>query len=150
MTADERTATAQVLAATPRPTVDDDHLAGPHPHRTRGGLTGVCRYSATAADLRQSHGPAQVGAFSYQLVDWGGSSPAGTADPYRYDVMFPAADHIDADQTYTVDASKLTTVHNTIDSDPGNTAPSGPVHDGPSVPTLGGFGTGYVIPTRST
>ena len=146
VTADERLATVPVLAATPRPTVNDDDLIQFTRTDLTGRATGVLSNSNGPTYVNPT-APAQVGGFAYQLVDWGGSSPAGSADPYRYDLMYPAADHIDADETFPVDASKLATVHNTIDSDPGNTGHQGLYMNAFSGPTLGGFGIGYVIPT---
>ena len=91
--------------------------------------------------------PAQVGGFAYQVLDRAGSSPAGSKDAYRYDLMYPAADHIDAIQDYPVDASKLATVHNTVDTDPGNTSHQGLYLNDFSGPDIGGFGVGEFITT---
>jgi hypothetical protein len=146
VTADERLATTPLVAATPRPTVNDDDLV----LFTRTDLVG--QTSGLIADSQGTTyvnpaAPAQVGRFSFQLVNWGGSSPAGSPDAYRYDLMYPASDHIDANQNRPVDASKLATIHNIIDSDPGNTSHQGLYMNAFSGPQLGGFGIGHVIPT---
>ncbi|MEY9928023.1 hypothetical protein ABH926_002657 [Catenulispora sp. GP43] len=145
VTADERLATVPLTAKTPRPTVNDNDLI----LFTRTDLTGqpsTLLAGSAGPTYVTPTAPAQVGGFAFQLISWGGSNPAGSADHYRYDLMYPAADHIDANQSYPVDASKLTTIHNTIDTDPGNTSHQGLYMNAMSGPQLGGFGIGYVIP----
>ncbi|NUP48306.1 MAG: hypothetical protein HOW97_13510, partial [Catenulispora sp.] len=151
LNADERTATSQVTATAPRPaTTDTEYLlfSRTDVNKLSGSLSVINTSPITVAPTAAP----QVGSFTYQLLDWGGSSPAGTAQPYRYDVMFPPSDHIDADQNYTVDASKLEAVHNTIDTDAGNPLREGEFMSGPFSPELGGFSVGHVltVPTRLT
>ncbi|WP_323747460.1 hypothetical protein [Catenulispora rubra] len=145
MTVDERTATAQITADTPRPAVNDNNDVVFNTTDGNGVVGGV-QVSTEGRPIYVSPTAApKAGKFSYQVFAWGGESPAGTADPYRYEVMFPAADHIDADQTYTVDASTLATVHNTIDTDPSNTKHRGEFMTAASSPGLGGSLTSQVV-----
>ncbi|WP_194891624.1 hypothetical protein [Catenulispora pinisilvae] len=156
VTADERLATVPVLADTPRPTVNDSDLMMFTRTDLTGRVTGLMANSSGPTYVSPT-APAQVGGFTYQLLDWGGSSPAGSTDhrstdhgstdPYRYDLMYPPADHIDANQTYPVEASKLATIHNTVDTDPGNTGHQGFYMISFSGPAIGGFGLGHVITT---
>ena len=145
VTADERTATAQVIAIAPKPTVADATTLAYLRTDTKGLTGGVTILGDGGPTYVSPTGTAQVGTFSYDLQSWGGESPAGTANPYRYDVMFPAADHVDANQNHTVDASKLTTTHNIVSTDPGETRHQGEYMVGPVSPTQGGFQTGHVI-----
>ena len=151
LNADERTATSQITATTPKPTVGD--FADMDFFRTDlKGLTGGVSVGTNGTVYVSPTAKAQVGTFTYQLLAWGGESPAGTAEPYRYDVMFPGTDHIDANQHYTVDASKLTTTHNIIDTDAGSSTHRGEYMIGPYSPTLGGLQVGHLIsvPSRLT
>jgi hypothetical protein len=148
LNADERTATSQVTATTPKPAVID--FAELNYLRTdlKGLLGGLSAISSGPMFVNPT-GPAQVGSFSYDLVGWGGESPAGTTDPYRYDAMFPSTDHVDANQNYTVDISKATTAHETIDTDAGNSQHQAQYLMGPISPTLGGFEIGHIISAPS-
>lgn len=146
VTADERLATVPIVAKTPRPTVNDDTLMYFTRTDLRGQTLGLSSNSGGPTYVNPT-APAQVGGYTFQVADWGGASPAASAEPYRYDLMFPPADHIDANQTYPVDASKLTTIHNTIDTDPGNTGHQGLYINEFSGPSFGGFGIGHFITT---
>ena len=151
LNADERTATSQVTASAPKPTVTDMEylLFARTDLNNHIGSLGVINSSPVA--VAPAAAP-QVGKFSYQLFSWGGVSPDGSAEPYRYDVMFPASDHIDANQTYSVDGSKIEAVHNTFDADAGNPQHQGEIMVGPFSPEIGGFQIGHVItvPSRLT
>jgi hypothetical protein len=137
VTADERTAAAEVTATTPRPAVND--LSNVLFNSTDlNGMVGGLILSNSGPAYVNPTAAAQVGKFTYQVLDWEGESPAGTADPYHYDVMFPAADHIDGNQSYKVDASKLATIHNTVDIDPGNTRHQGELMTASHSPGIGG------------
>ncbi|WP_194915757.1 hypothetical protein [Catenulispora rubra] len=147
LNADERTATAQTAMTTPKTAVADFS----DQNFSRTDANGV---SATLGVLDNGGpiflsptGAAQVGKFTFQLQAWGGESPAGTkGDPYRYDAMFPVTDHVDANQTYAVDGSKLTTMHNAVDTDAGESARQGEFMMGAYSPETGGFQIGHVIP----
>ena len=148
LNADERTATSPVTASAPKPTTTDflelDYLR----HDLKGVLGGVVAVSDGDTFVNPTSG-AQVGTFTYDLQGWGGESPAGAAEPYRYDAMFPAADHVEANQSYQVDASKLTTTHNIIDTDAGETRRVGEYMIGAMSPMLGGTAMGHLVPVPS-
>ncbi|GAA1974672.1 hypothetical protein [Catenulispora subtropica] len=151
LTADERTATSQVNATAPKPTAtDSEYLSFSRMDQNHvTGSLGVI--SDTSIAVSPAAAP-QAGGFTFQLLSWGATSPASTPQPYRYDVMFPATDHIDANQTYAVDTSKLETVHNTIDTDAGSPRRMGEYMFGPYSPATGGFQMGHVysVPTHLT
>ncbi|MBS2538413.1 hypothetical protein KGQ20_37255 [Catenulispora sp. NF23] len=135
LTADERSATAQVQATTPRPATNDSSFLYYDSVDANGSDSYLMSSSVgTGTTYVSPTAKPRFGGFKYQLVGWGAAGPAGTADPYRYDVMFPAADHIDANQTYKVAPSTLTTVHNTLVSDPNNPDHRGIFMAGPSSP----------------
>jgi hypothetical protein len=141
---DERAATAQIQATAPRPTTTDfeDVL---YSRTDAKGVTSTLGVSNSGTVfVTPTTGP-QVGSFGFQLLAWGGSSPAGAKEQYRYDVMFPGTDHVDSNQNYTVDASKLTTTHNIISTDPGETSHQGEYMMGPVSPTIGGVQQGHLI-----
>ncbi|WP_370364374.1 hypothetical protein [Catenulispora sp. GP43] len=144
LNADERTATSQVTATTPKPTVGDfAELA--YSRTDTKGLTGGVNVIASGPVYVAPTSTAQLGSFNYDLLGWGGESPAGAKAPYRYDVMFPGTDHVDANRNYTVDASKLTTTHNLISTDPGETRHEGEYMMGPVSPTIGGIQIGHLV-----
>jgi hypothetical protein len=144
VTTDERTATAQVTAATPKPSVNDSGVLL-YGRTDLNGLTSTLMAGTDGPTYVTPTAKPQLGGFSYQLFGWGGASPAGTTAPYRYDLMFPASDHIDANQTYQVDASKLETSHNTVDTDAANAGQQGLYMTGPESPEVGGFFLGHFI-----
>ena len=151
LTADERTATSPVTAKAPRPAATDMEsllFLRTDLNKHTGGLTVA---SNTVVTVSPAPAP-QLGGLTYQLQNWGGSGPDGTPQPYRYDAMFPAADHIDANQSYTVDASKLEAVHNTIDTDAGSPRHEGEMMTGAFSPEAGGVALGHLVkvPTRLT
>ncbi|MEY9930766.1 hypothetical protein ABH926_005413 [Catenulispora sp. GP43] len=146
VTADQRTATSQVQVTTPRPADLQTNFLFFKSTDVNGDFSFLLpNTDGPGAAYVNPTAKAQFGTFSYQMAGWTATSPAGTADPYRYDVMFPATDHIDADQTYKVDPSTLTTVHNTFVSDPSNTAHTGLFMTGPFVPTFGSADAGGTI-----
>ncbi|NUR62409.1 MAG: hypothetical protein HOV87_27690 [Catenulispora sp.] len=151
LTADERTATSPVTAKTPRPATTDAESLRFLRTDANKATSGLTIGSFAAVTVSPAPVP-QLGSLTYQLAAWGGTGPAGTAQPYRYDAMFPAADHIAANQTYTVDASKLEAVHNTIDTDAGNPRHEGEIMIGAASPETGGVSIGHVLklPTRLT
>ncbi|MBS2547149.1 hypothetical protein KGQ19_09720 [Catenulispora sp. NL8] len=143
VTADERAATSQVTATTPRPAVHDSGIL--LDNRTDlDGQTSVLISPADGPTYTTATAPAQTGTFTYQVLGWGASSPAGTADPYLYDVIFPASDHIAANQSYQIDASKLATIHNAFDNDPGFTSHKGAYVTGSVFPK--GTGVSHIYP----
>ncbi|MEY9858248.1 hypothetical protein ABH935_003861 [Catenulispora sp. GAS73] len=148
LNADERTATSQITATTPKPTVADFAELEYFRHDANGLLGGVSAINSGPTFVNPT-GTAQVGTFTYDLVGWGGESPAGAAEPYRYDVMFPGSDRVEANQNYTVDASKLTTTHNTIDTDAGESRRQGEYMIGPVSQSLGGFELGHLVSVPS-
>ena len=146
VTADQRTATSQVQVTTPRPADLQTSYLFLKSTDANGDFSFLLPSNAgPAATYVNPTAKARFGTFSYQMAGWSGTSPAGTADPYRYDVMFPAADHIDADQSYKVDPSTLTTVHNTFVSDPDNTTHTGLFMTGPFVPLFGSLNAGGTV-----
>ena len=138
LTADERTATSQLKLDTPKPTVNDYDLDTFGRTDVKGVTSGLAAFNTGTTYVSPTSAPPQLGAFTYQVLGIGAGSPAGTADPYRYDLMYPESDHIDADQTYPVDTSKLTTQHNTFDTDAGNTTHQGQLMMGSNNPDIGG------------
>ncbi|NUR28463.1 MAG: hypothetical protein HOV83_21925 [Catenulispora sp.] len=156
LSADERTATSQVTAATPKPTTTDFTyllFSRTDSNKQTGTLSVVngssIAVSPAAAPPALPATPPTPPTFTYQVVAWGGTSPAGTQQPYRYDVMFPPSDHIDADQHHTVDASKLETLRNTIDTDAGSPRREGEYMFGPFSPQEGGVQLGHLISVPS-
>jgi hypothetical protein len=145
MNADERSATSQVTATTPKPSVNDFSELFYAGTDTKG-VTSALGIIGNGPTYVSPTSTAPVGTFSYDVLGWGASSPAGAKSPYRYDVMFPPADHVDANQSYTVDASKLTTTHNIIDTDAGVSTHQGEYMMGPVSPTFGGVQIGHLIP----
>ncbi|MEZ0110982.1 hypothetical protein ABH920_004997 [Catenulispora sp. EB89] len=149
VTADERAATSQVTATTPRPAVHDSGIL--LDNRTDlNGQTSILMTPADGPTYTNATKPAQVGGFTYQVLGWGASSPAGTADPYLYDVMFPASDHIAANQSYRIDASTLGTIHNSFDIDPGFTSHKGAYLTGSVFPRGTGFARVYSVTVPGT
>ena len=149
LNADERSASSQVTATTPKPSVNDFSELS-YTGTDAKGVTSGLGIIGNGPTYVAPTSTAPVGKFSYDVLGWGASSPAGTKSPYRYDVMFPPTDHVDANQTYTVDASKLTTTHNIVDTDAGVSTHEGEYMMGPVSPTLGGFQIGHVIPVPET
>ncbi|MEZ0111883.1 hypothetical protein ABH920_005901 [Catenulispora sp. EB89] len=144
---DERTATVQTTVTTPKPAVADFSDQNFVSTDAKGVTASLGVANNGGPTFLSPTGTAPAGKFSFQLQAWGGESPAGTSgDPYRYDAMFPAADHIDANQSYAVDASKLTTLHNAVDTDAGESARQGEFMMGAFSPEVGGFQIGHVIP----
>ncbi|ACU69976.1 hypothetical protein Caci_1050 [Catenulispora acidiphila DSM 44928] len=138
LTADERTATARVQATTPRPASPVASTIFYQNTDVNGDFDFLISTDAGAdATYVTPTAKPRFGTFTFQLMGWSATGPSGTADPYRYDVMFPAADHVDADQTHRVDPSTLATIHNTFVSDPGNTTHLGMFMTGPSSPVYG-------------
>ncbi|MEY9856987.1 hypothetical protein ABH935_002595 [Catenulispora sp. GAS73] len=149
VTADERAATSQVTATTPRPAVHDNGIL--LDNRTDlNGQTSVLMTPAVGPTYTNATAPAQVGGFTYQVLGWGASSPAGTVDLYLYDVMFPASDHIAANQSYRIDASTLGTIHNSFDNDPGFTSHKGVYLTGSVFPRGTGIGRVYPVTVPGT
>lgn len=149
MTADQRSATSQVTVTTPKPSVNDFSELSYNTTDVKGATSGLGIIGNGPTHVSPTS-TAPVGTFSYDLLGWGATSPAGTGAPYRYDVMFPPADHVDANQSYTVDASKLTTTHNIIDTDAGAGTNQGEYMMGPVSQTSGGFQIGHPIPVPET
>ncbi len=144
----ERAATVPVTVATPKPaTVDMAQV-----NLTRGdaaGLTGSVSLFGGGPIYVSPAPAAKVGSFAEQ-VDWAGTGPAGTSDQYRYDLMFPSANHIAANQVFSVAQSQLATNRDIFDTDPavagataGNynvgpvSAGTNPIEDGETVPAPG-------------
>lgn len=113
LTADERTATSQVTAATPRPSTTDV-VQALLTRTDAAGQKGNLQLFGNSLWLSPQPKP-QLGTLSYELV-WGGGDPYGK-DPYHYDLMYGPVDHIDANQTWPVDPHKLAVQHNTFDTD---------------------------------
>jgi len=144
----ERAATVPVTVATPKPATADMAQV----NLTRGdaaGLTGSVNLFGGGPIYVSPAPAAKVGSFAEQ-VDWAGVGPAGTSDQYRYDLMFPSANHIDAKQVFSVAQSQLATNRDVFDIDPAvasgdsGTYEVGPVsaaasaiEDSESVPTPG-------------
>lgn len=116
-TIDARTATSKVSATTPKAAVRDS-LGVTYFRADPNGLI-VQEYHwqlATTGDIFVSPQAAPaVGALHF-LVTWGGTSPTDT-DAYRYDLAF-AADHVPADEAYTVTPEQVATVQENISTDP--------------------------------
>ncbi|MBS2537806.1 hypothetical protein KGQ20_34140 [Catenulispora sp. NF23] len=145
LTADERTATSQVAAATPKPSAGDlQYLI--YGRTDSKGVTGHLVVENSGSVYVAPTATAQIGTFSYQLAAWIGTNPAGSSDLYTYALAFPAADHIDPNQNYPVDTSKLTTTHNTIDTDAGDPVRKGEFMIGPYSPEYGGLTNTQVFP----
>ncbi|HEV2374319.1 MAG TPA: hypothetical protein VGS19_19440 [Streptosporangiaceae bacterium] len=115
---DERSATAAVsVAATPRPATQDllsiDFYrlaaAGNYAFTSISAPPGIPMYVNPVP-------PAKTGRLHY-VVQWGGVAP-GANPTYRYDVAF-AADHVPANEVFTVLPSQLATVHQHFSADPG-------------------------------
>ncbi|MEY9927501.1 hypothetical protein ABH926_002135 [Catenulispora sp. GP43] len=151
LNADERTATSLVGVHTPRPNTTDFTYTV-FGRTDADGLNGFLTNPNVASVYVNAQPAAQVGTASFQVLGWSGTSPTGTADPYRYDLMFPASDHIDADQTYQADPQRITTVHNIIDTDAGNPQRQGEYIMGPFSPESGGNQTAsfFSVPTNLT
>lgn len=143
LTADERTATARVGAATPRPSTTDGDVETID-RTDAAGATAQVMAGSTGATWMTPQPAALVGALSYRVLDIGAAGPAGP-DPYRYDLSFAPSDHIDADQTYRPDPSRIETSHNTFDTDPANPAHQAGWDIGVAGPT-GGSGTMHFVP----
>ncbi|WP_194926050.1 hypothetical protein [Catenulispora pinisilvae] len=145
LTADERTAASQIAPATPKPSVGGlQYLI--YGRTDSKGVTGNLVVENLGSTYVAPTATAQIGTFSYQLAAWIGTNPAGSSDLYTYALGFPAADHIDADQNYPVDTSKLTTTHNTIDTDAGDPVREGEYMIGPYSPEYGGLADTQVFP----
>jgi hypothetical protein len=116
LTADERAASSEVTAATPRPT--KTVMAVASFFRTDvAGQTGIVQVGLNGPLWVSPQPKPRLGTLGYQLV-WGGAGGTGTKDPYHYDLMYPPVDHVDANQTWPVDPHKLATQHNSFDADP--------------------------------
>ncbi|MBS2545470.1 hypothetical protein KGQ19_01170 [Catenulispora sp. NL8] len=143
LTADERTATAQVGAVTPRPSTADTDFETID--RTDAvGATGHVVTGSTGATWVTPQPAARIGALAFRVLDFGAAGPAGP-DPYRYDLSFAPSDHIDANQTYRPDPSRIQTTHNVFATDSVNPAHQASWDIGASGPD-GGAGTGYIVP----
>ncbi|WP_370380721.1 hypothetical protein [Catenulispora sp. GAS73] len=147
VSADERTASARVRATTPKPAVNaSEYLL--FDSTDINGLTSDFQLSSNGGPIYVSPTAApRVGRFKYQVFDWSASSPAGTVDPYHYDMMFPPTDRIDTNQDYRIDASKLETIHNTFDTDPTNPSRQGEFLSGAKTAEIGAVLTGDLVAT---
>ena len=112
---DGRTA-GPVTFTTPQPSTNVDTVVGwvrgTAAHKALldvGTLPGTRFYVGAAAK-------AQVGLMQYSVTARQ-VSPSSAASPYQYVLMLPKADHIPADQAYTVAASSLATIDSTYVTD---------------------------------
>ncbi|MEZ0107623.1 hypothetical protein ABH920_001615 [Catenulispora sp. EB89] len=143
LTADERSATARVGAVTPRPATIDGDIETID-RTDAGGATGEVLTSGTGSTWVAPQPAARVGALAFRVLDVGAAGPAG-ADPYRYDLSFAPSDHIDANQTYRPDPSRIQTSHNVFATDAVNPAHQAGWDLGVSGPN-GGAGTQHIVP----
>jgi hypothetical protein len=115
---DARTATSTVGFSTPRPSVRE--VTGLDVERfdatgQAAAGVGVETWSGTARVAVAPAPAPTVGRLQFRArFDTVATDPA---DAYRYDAAF-SADHIDADQSYAADPSRLATVHHTFSADP--------------------------------
>ncbi|WP_194898446.1 hypothetical protein [Catenulispora pinisilvae] len=144
LTADERTATALVGAVTPRPATADGDLETID-RTDAAGASGQVMTGGSGATWMTPQPAARVGALAFRVLDFGAAGPAGP-DPYRYDLSFPPSDHIDANQTYRPDLSRIQTSHNVFATDAANPAHQAGWVIGASGPD-GGGGMIYIVPT---
>jgi hypothetical protein len=143
LTADERTATARVGAVTPRPSTTDGDVETID-RTDAAGATGHVSAGSTGATWMTPQPAARIGTLAYRVLDLGAAGPAG-ADPYRYDLSFAPSDHIDANQSYRPDPSRLQTSHNVFATDPANPAHQAGWVIAASGPT-GGAGAMHTVP----
>jgi hypothetical protein len=116
-TIDARTATSKISATTPKAAVRDS-LGVTYYRADPNGLI-IQDYhwqlAATGDIFVSPQAAPAVGALHF-LVTWGGTSPTAT-DAYRYDLAFPA-DHVPADEAYTVAPEQVATVQENVSTDP--------------------------------
>ena len=143
LTADERTATARVGVVTPRPSTADSDMEVID-RTDAAGTTGQVTASGTGATWVTPQPAAQIGALAFRVLGFGAAGPDGP-DPYRYDLSFAPSDHIDANQTYRPDPSRIQTSHNVFDTDAVNPAHQAGWDIGASGPD-GGFGIMHFVP----
>ena len=147
LTADERTATARVAAVTPRPSTADGDVET-IARTDAAGATAVVETGSTGATWMAPQPAAQIGALAYRVLDLGAAGPAGP-DPYRYDLSFAPSDHIDANQVWRPDPSRIQTSHNVFATDPANPAHQAGWVIGAGGPD-GGSGLMRFVPTPGT
>ncbi|WP_194907033.1 hypothetical protein [Catenulispora rubra] len=143
LTADERSATARVGAVTPRPSTADGDVES-IARTDAAGATGQVSSGSTGATWVTPQPAARIGTLAYRVVQFGAAGPAGP-DPYRYDLSFPPADHIDANQTYRPDPSRIQTSHNVFATDAVNPAHQAAWEMAATGPN-GGGGTEHIVP----
>ncbi len=143
VTADERAATAQVTAATPRPATSDNVTLDVTRTDAVGNAIPVQAVAAGNVFVSPQGAPT-IGRLSSQAM-WDGVSPAGTRAPYRYDVLLPQSDGVPANETYPVSASGLASLHYTFDTDAANTAHTGLYQIGVRSQQLGGLVGTYPV-----
>ncbi|MEY9861091.1 hypothetical protein ABH935_006731 [Catenulispora sp. GAS73] len=143
LTADERTATARVGAVTPRPSTADGDVEAID-RTDAAGATSEVLTGSTGATWMTPQPAARIGGLAFRVLDLSTAGPAGP-DPYRYDVSFPPSDHIDANQTYRPDLSRIQTSHYVFDTDAANPAHQAGWDLGVTGP-YGGSGTQRIVP----
>ncbi|WP_194924230.1 hypothetical protein [Catenulispora pinisilvae] len=143
VTADERAATAQVSAATPRPAKSDNVTLNVIRTDAAGNVVPI-QAVASGNVFVSSQGAPRIGKLGSQVA-WDGESPAGTGLPYRYDLIFPQAANVPTNETFPVPASGLASLHYTFDTDASNTAHTGLYEIGMRSGQLGGMFAFYPV-----
>jgi hypothetical protein len=151
---DERSATAAISAAVPRP-ARRDVLSVSFYRQAAAGNVAFTGLDASLVNVPVYVNPvpaAKIGLLHY-VVQWGGIAP-GANPGYRYDVAF-AADRVPADEAFHVLSGQLATVHQHFFADPGATPPDGQLFNGPvdpvtarGVPTT--FGVNLILTLAGT
>ncbi|MFE0461231.1 hypothetical protein ACFW1A_18485 [Kitasatospora sp. NPDC058965] len=143
VTADERTATAQVSAATPQPAKSDNVTLSVIRTDAVGNAIPIQAVASGNVFVSPQDAPT-IGKLGSQVA-WDGESPAGTHSPYRYDLLFPQTANVPANETYPVAASGLASLHYTFDTDASNTARTGLYEIGMRGPQVGGLVAYYPV-----
>ncbi|MFC1403387.1 MULTISPECIES: hypothetical protein [Streptacidiphilus] len=150
VTADERAATAQVSAATPRPAKSDNVTLNVIRTDAVGNAVPIQAVASGNVFVSPQGAPA-IGKLGSQVV-WDGESPAGAGSRYRYDLVFPQAADVPANERFPVAASGLASLHYTFDTDSSNTAHTALYEIGMRSDQLGGMFGYYpvTVPERLT